>query len=138
MLIYTILEIPSNFFIVHSGNELFDILWEYIYFTFSLTWSFFIGCRDIIVSFFFLYLRMISTVSIPIGPNSAEPQATVACEEGISLLSIILAFLMALPCDPGAPFMGFSILPVTLWWFSGIYVNSEFSLFSLWKASPSL
>lgn len=57
---------------------------------------------------------MISTVSIPIGPNSAEPQATVACEEGISLLSLILAFLMALPCDPGAPFMGFRILPVTL------------------------
>lgn len=57
---------------------------------------------------------MISTVSIPTGPNSAKPQATVAHEEGICLLSFILAFLMVLPCDPGAPFMGFSILPVTL------------------------
>lgn len=56
---------------------------------------------------------MISTVSIPTGPNSAKPQATVAREEGICLLSFILAFLMVLPCDPGAPFMGFSILPVT-------------------------
>lgn len=52
---------------------------------------------------------MISTVSIPAGPNSAKPQATVACEEGISLLSFILAFLMVLPSDPGAPFMGVSI-----------------------------
>lgn len=59
---------------------------------------------------------MISTVNISTGPNSAKPQANVACKEVTGLLSLTLkVFLVALWLDPGVFFIGYHIFPVTLW-----------------------